>query len=140
MSADPSMKPRLDVSAYEMLGLATDADAHAIKQAYYRIARTWHPDVSTHADAKEVFGHISRAHEILTHPQQRTVYDFVLMNDIPLAAPSRLSLSRPVLLSISLRLRPPRHPHVLIGSPRCRGRAWILAFARRCAQALSPIF
>ena len=89
MSADPSMKPRLDVSAYEMLGVATDADAQAIKQSYYRIARTWHPDVSTHADAKEVFGHISRAHEILTHPQQRVVYDFVLMNDIPIVAPER---------------------------------------------------
>ena len=117
------MKPRLDVSAYEMLGLATDADAHAIKQAYYRIARTWHPDVSTHADAKEVFGHISRAHEILTHPQQRVVYDFALMNGIPLAAPERFQ-------SFYGRVR---HIDFVARNHRALGWAFAGAFTVLCA-------
>jgi hypothetical protein len=82
-------RPTLTGNAYDVLGLTVDADSPAIKKAYHRVAREWHPDVSKHANAKDVFAHVVRAHEILTHPQQKVVYDFLLANEIPVGSPER---------------------------------------------------
>lgn len=86
-SAEP--RPPEQGSAYDILGAPPSADARELKLRYHQIAREWHPDISTRADAGAVFARIAQAYEIVTHPQQKLVYDFVIANEIPLSAPDR---------------------------------------------------
>ncbi|MEZ5479912.1 MAG: DnaJ C-terminal domain-containing protein [Thiolinea sp.] len=60
---------------YNTLGIARDADADDIKQAYRRMARRYHPDVSQEADAEERFKEINEAYEVLGTPDKRRKYD-----------------------------------------------------------------
>jgi molecular chaperone DnaJ len=67
MSPDPDL--------YALLGVTRDADADAIKKAYRRLARQLHPDVNPDPDTQERFKEVTRAYEILSDPQKRSVYD-----------------------------------------------------------------
>jgi curved DNA-binding protein len=60
---------------YKILGVAEDADDKAIKLAYRRLARQYHPDVSQHADAEEKFKAVAEAYEVLHHADKRAQYD-----------------------------------------------------------------
>ncbi|TCJ28063.1 molecular chaperone DnaJ [Nocardioides jejuensis] len=60
---------------YELLGVSRDADADAIKKAYRRLARQYHPDVNPDPDAQETFKTVSHAYEVLSDPQKRAAYD-----------------------------------------------------------------
>lgn len=60
---------------YETLGVVRDADADAIKQAYRRLARKFHPDVSSETDAEERFKEVKEAYEVLKDPEKRSAYD-----------------------------------------------------------------
>ncbi|MCX7556676.1 DnaJ domain-containing protein [Xanthomonadaceae bacterium JHOS43] len=62
---------------YEVLGVAPDADEKAIKSAYRRLARKFHPDVSKEPDAEERFKAANEAHEVLGDPARRAEYDRV---------------------------------------------------------------
>lgn len=62
---------------YEILEIDRSADADAIKKAYRKLAKKYHPDVST--EEKEVaeakFKEISEAYEVLSDPEKRQLYD-----------------------------------------------------------------
>lgn len=60
---------------YAVLGVARDADADAIKKAYRKLARKYHPDVSKAADADERFKEVGEAYETLKDPDKRAAYD-----------------------------------------------------------------
>jgi curved DNA-binding protein len=63
---------------YEVLGVARDADAEAIKKAYRKLALQWHPDRHQGAarqDAEARFKQISEAYEVLSDPDKRKKYD-----------------------------------------------------------------
>ena len=60
---------------YDLLGVTRDADADAIKKAYRRLARQYHPDVNPDAASQEKFKEVSRAYEVLSDPQKRAAYD-----------------------------------------------------------------
>lgn len=60
---------------YAILGVAPDADAAAIKQAYRRLARKYHPDVSKEPDAEAQFKALGEAYEVLKDPSKRQSYD-----------------------------------------------------------------
>jgi molecular chaperone DnaJ len=60
---------------YDLLGVARDADADAIKKAYRRLARQLHPDVNPDPETQERFKEVSRAYEVLSDPQKRAAYD-----------------------------------------------------------------
>ena len=60
---------------YELLGVDRDADADAIKKAYRRLARKYHPDVNPDPDAQERFKEVSLAYEVLSDPGKRAAYD-----------------------------------------------------------------
>uniref|UniRef100_UPI000ADBA600 J domain-containing protein n=1 Tax=Janibacter corallicola TaxID=415212 RepID=UPI000ADBA600 len=59
---------------YEVLGVATTADATIIKAAYRARAKNLHPD-SAHATDQQEFARINRAYEILSDPARRAAYD-----------------------------------------------------------------
>jgi curved DNA-binding protein len=60
---------------YAALGLERGASEAQIKQAYRRLARKYHPDVSKEADAEEQFKAIAEAYQTLKDPQKRAAYD-----------------------------------------------------------------
>ena len=60
---------------YETLGVARDADEAQIKSAYRKLARKYHPDVSTEKDAEARFKDVSEAYETLRDAEKRAAYD-----------------------------------------------------------------
>src|ERR671912_698337 len=61
---------------YQVLGLKRDAKPEEIKKAYRRMARKHHPDVNPgDKSAEERFKKITEAHDVLSDPKKRTVYD-----------------------------------------------------------------
>lgn len=60
---------------YEVLGVSRDASPEEIKKAYRRLARKYHPDVSSEPDAEERFKEINAAYEVLSDPERRAMYD-----------------------------------------------------------------
>src|SRR5689334_21586850 len=65
-----------DRDYYEVLGVARDATADAIKKAYRSLARKHHPDVNPgdkKAEAK--FKEAQQAYDILSDPEKRSLYD-----------------------------------------------------------------
>src|SRR5919202_6703296 len=61
---------------YQVLGVKRDAKPEEIKKAYRRLARKYHPDVNPGDKASEErFKHITEAHEVLSDPKKRQVYD-----------------------------------------------------------------
>jgi curved DNA-binding protein len=60
---------------YQTLGVDRSASADAIRKAYRRLARKYHPDVSKEADALERFKQTQEAYEVLKDPKKRAAYD-----------------------------------------------------------------
>lgn len=60
---------------YQTLGVSRDATPEQIKQAYRRLARKYHPDVSKEPNAEERFKEISEAYEVLQDKEKRIAYD-----------------------------------------------------------------
>jgi curved DNA-binding protein len=61
---------------YATLGVAHDATAQEIKQAYRRLARKHHPDVAKNkSSSDERFKDINEANEVLSDPDKRQTYD-----------------------------------------------------------------
>ena len=60
---------------YEILGVSRDADNAAIKSAYRKLARKYHPDVNKTKEAEEKFKDINEAYEVLSDKVKRQRYD-----------------------------------------------------------------
>lgn len=63
---------------YELLGVSKTATETDIKQAYRKLAREYHPDVNSSADAEEVFKEINSAYATLSDSLKRADYDQTL--------------------------------------------------------------
>jgi curved DNA-binding protein len=61
---------------YAELNLTPEADEKAIKQAYRKLARQYHPDVNPNdQSAEERFKAVNEAYQVLSDPQKRERYD-----------------------------------------------------------------
>ena len=60
---------------YAVMGVARDATQDAIKRAYRKLARKFHPDVSKAPDAEARFKELGEAYEVLKDPEKRAAYD-----------------------------------------------------------------
>ena len=60
---------------YETLGVPRNADGDAIKKAYRKLARQFHPDINKSSGAEARFKEVSEAYEVLNDPEKRKRYD-----------------------------------------------------------------
>src|SRR5258707_1458237 len=60
---------------YAVMGVDRKASAEDIKQAYRKLARKYHPDVSKEPGAEEKFKEVGEAYETLKDPEKRAAYD-----------------------------------------------------------------
>ena len=60
---------------YTLLGVAKTASDAEIKKAYRRLAKKYHPDVSTEANAEAKFKEVQDAYEVLKDTEKRKLYD-----------------------------------------------------------------
>lgn len=60
---------------YKILAVAPDADSKAIKTAYRKLARKYHPDVSEDHEAEGKFKEVNEAYQVLKDTDKRAEYD-----------------------------------------------------------------
>src|SRR5260221_7792107 len=60
---------------YGVMGVDRKASGAEIKNAYRKLARKYHPDVSKEKDAEEKFKELGEAYETLKDPEKRAAYD-----------------------------------------------------------------
>lgn len=60
---------------YDVLGVARDADAKRIKEAFRELALKYHPDRNKAAGAEDRFKEIAEAYAVLSDPKKRAEYD-----------------------------------------------------------------
>jgi curved DNA-binding protein CbpA len=64
---------------YDLLGALADDDAESLRSAFRKAAKATHPDLNAgDPDAPLRFRQIFRAHAILSDPEQRAAYDWLL--------------------------------------------------------------
>ena len=93
------------VTHYETLGIATDASAERVKQAYRSLVKVFHPDMfpsgsEAQLEAGRRIREINVAYSVLSHPHKRASYDATLNKSASEAAmaPARCSkCGRPTL-------------------------------------------
>jgi hypothetical protein len=65
---------------YQILGIATDADAAAIKTAYRKLSKRYHPDITGDPQG-HLFQLVNEAYEVLSNPSKRASYDRTLTDE-----------------------------------------------------------
>jgi molecular chaperone DnaJ len=60
---------------YEVLGISKTASDEEVKKAYRKLAKKYHPDVSTEQNAEAKFKEVQEAYDVLSDPTKRGQYD-----------------------------------------------------------------
>ena len=60
---------------YKILGVESDADVQAIKTAYRKLARKYHPDVNSEKGAENKFKDVAEAYHVLKDSERRAEFD-----------------------------------------------------------------
>ena len=67
--------PQGETTLYGVLGIPRTTEQAAIRAAYRRLARQWHPDVCHEPNAHETFIRIQHSYEVLVDAGKRARYD-----------------------------------------------------------------
>lgn len=76
-----ALASRLTGTYYEILGVSEDSTTSVIQNAFFALAKKWHPDrlkpevADLKAEATRVFARISQASQVLSDPASRQSYD-----------------------------------------------------------------
>jgi len=106
---------------YEVLSIADDASAVDIKNSYYDIARSYHPDrfrrdhdSSFHARIESVFARVTQAYETLGDSGQRAAYDSKLAarKNVSAPRPPKPGTTIPAVSTQEGAVSPPNHERV----------------------------
>ena len=68
------------INYYDILGVSEGADINAIKAAFRRLAKQYHPDKNP--NGKEFFERVLLAYETLSDPTQKAAYDYRLRSHV----------------------------------------------------------
>jgi curved DNA-binding protein CbpA len=60
---------------YAILGVPRNATPEEIKEAYWRLAKEYHPDKTPSPEAEERFKHVNEAYHVLTDPAKKAEYN-----------------------------------------------------------------
>lgn len=60
---------------YKILEIKPSASQDEIKQAYYKLAKQFHPDFNPLETGADQFRRVQKAYEVLSNPQSRQTYD-----------------------------------------------------------------
>ena len=64
---------------YQILQVSSKATTEEIRQSYRKLAKRYHPDINQQdPNAEEKFKQLASAYEVLSDPQKRAAYDFLL--------------------------------------------------------------
>lgn len=87
-----------DLDHYQLLGVKNDARGSAIKKAYFKAAKLYHPDTLARMGLKDlddkaadVFAQIAEAFEVISNKRLRKDYDAVLRGELTDADATRLA-------------------------------------------------
>uniref|UniRef100_A0A7N0ZX85 J domain-containing protein n=1 Tax=Kalanchoe fedtschenkoi TaxID=63787 RepID=A0A7N0ZX85_KALFE len=75
---EPTARKPKASSLYEVLQVSRDATQVQIKSAYRTLAKTCHPDASSHSSDGQDFIEINKAYLTLSDPDSRALYDMKL--------------------------------------------------------------
>lgn len=97
---------------YSLLGVPYNATPEEIRNAYFQLARSLHPDVNPDPEVKEKFLQIQKAYEVLSNLKQKAEYDASLPADL-LAGPE-ISISTKYSARVIPRLDEPQLVYALV--------------------------
>lgn len=60
---------------YQVLGLKSDAQEKEIKQAYFKLAKKYHPDLNPSGETRDKFDKVQKAYELLSDQGKKDAYD-----------------------------------------------------------------
>lgn len=113
---------------YAILGVESSADAAAIRLAYRKLMRRYHPDVNRAEEAAEQAQSINQAYACLRDPQERASYD--RQRAAPKPAPVFTAGHRPTPPRGAGWQPPKNRPYVVeVEPPSTQIRAGILGLA-----------
>ncbi len=72
-------------SHYDLLGVAPEASADELRQAFRRLSKRYHPDTTAlpAVQAEQAFQQVQQAYGVLSDPEQRRRYDAQLLAPVP---------------------------------------------------------
>lgn len=112
-----SKRPVDSGSHYDVLGIKRDAKQKDVKDAFYRLSKLYHPDVSTDKVALQKFQDITAAYETLGTEETRAAYDAAtapLRNQRLTSAPPARKTETPDDYTQSYRMRKRAHEKIRI--------------------------
>ncbi|MER3421543.1 MAG: hypothetical protein C4290_13910, partial [Chloroflexota bacterium] len=119
---------------YALLHLQPGCSAAAIRSAYRRLARRYHPDLNPSPDATRRMAALNEAYAVLGNPRRRRAYDLArghtaplrhpAQDDRPVGRPGGAQRHSPIVTPARCRSPGATRPH---GGRRDRRSPWMLA-------------